>query len=69
VTTRILEWYGMLKQNEKSSPMTNGIRATFKCGNYRSVSSPPTPLSSEELMGRVDEDVNNSSGGECKDPT
>jgi hypothetical protein len=34
-----------------SSPMTNGIRATFECGNCGSISSPPTPLSSDDLMG------------------
>lgn len=37
--TRLLEWYGTFKQNEKPSPVKNGIRATFRCGNYVSVYS------------------------------
>jgi hypothetical protein len=39
VTTRLLEWYGTLTQNKKYSPMKNGIKDMFKCGNCGSISS------------------------------
>lgn len=38
--TKLLEGYGMLKLNEKSSNVTNGIRVAFECGNCGSVHSP-----------------------------
>lgn len=34
------ECYRMIKWSEKSRPMTNGIKAMSKCGNFGSVYSP-----------------------------
>jgi hypothetical protein len=65
--TRILEWYGMLKWNEKSSPMTNGIRAILNVEIVEVSLHHQHPFHQRSQWGHVDEDINNSSGGECKD--